>query len=208
MVEPCLHFSQKKIHSGLYKLYNIAQQPWPKLKLQFAYFLGFFFTLSFTCCLYHLCYVMKRWFLCSFTAKSSSVLLNYIVLIIPYLGIGIEETNAGIGILASRILVQYRTNKMPDCVSLVRCRTCSGIVSFFSVRYRTDWMPDSPAFRHFYVYVHEHWHGHAALTWTCNMDMDMQYGHAAWTCTRSMALVMQHVSGQWICMDAAMPECR
>jgi hypothetical protein len=47
------------------------------------------------------------------------------------LGIGIEKTNAGIGIPASRILVQYRTTKMPDCVSLVRFRTCSGIVSFF-----------------------------------------------------------------------------
>jgi hypothetical protein len=41
----------------------------------------------------------------------------------------------------------------------------------------TDRMPDSSAFRHFYIYVHGHWHGHAALTWTCNMDMDMQYGH-------------------------------
>ncbi len=46
-------------------------------------------------------------------------------------GHGIEETNAGIGIPASRILVWYRTKKMPDCVSLVRYRTCSGIVSFF-----------------------------------------------------------------------------
>jgi hypothetical protein len=47
------------------------------------------------------------------------------------LGIGIEKTNAGIGIPASPILVRYRTTKMPDCVSLVRHRTCSGIVSFF-----------------------------------------------------------------------------
>jgi hypothetical protein len=43
----------------------------------------------------------------------------------------IEETNAGIGIPASRILVRYRMKKMPDCVSLVRYLTCSGIVSFF-----------------------------------------------------------------------------
>ncbi len=47
------------------------------------------------------------------------------------LGIGIEKTNAGIGIPASRLLVRYWTTKMPDCVSLVRYRTCSGIVSFF-----------------------------------------------------------------------------
>ncbi len=46
------------------------------------------------------------------------------------MGIGIEETNAGNGILASRILVQYRTKKMPDCVSLVWYQTCSGIVNF------------------------------------------------------------------------------
>jgi hypothetical protein len=43
----------------------------------------------------------------------------------------IEETIAGIGIPASQILVWYRTKKMPDCVRLVRYRTCSGIVSFF-----------------------------------------------------------------------------
>jgi hypothetical protein len=47
------------------------------------------------------------------------------------LGISIEKTNAGIGIPASRILVRYRTTKITDCVSLVRYRTCSGIVSFF-----------------------------------------------------------------------------
>ncbi len=47
------------------------------------------------------------------------------------MGIGIEETNADIGIPASRILVRYQTNKMPDCVSLVRYRTCSGSISFF-----------------------------------------------------------------------------
>ncbi len=35
---------------------------------------------------------------------------------------------------------------MPDCVSLVRYLTCYGIISFFSARYRTDWMPDSPSF--------------------------------------------------------------
>jgi hypothetical protein len=45
--------------------------------------------------------------------------------------IGIEKTNAGIGIPASRNLVRYQTTKIPDCVSLVWYRTCSGIVSFF-----------------------------------------------------------------------------
>jgi hypothetical protein len=44
---------------------------------------------------------------------------------VAWLGIGIEETNAGIGI------PDYRTKKMPDCLSLVRYRICSGIVSFF-----------------------------------------------------------------------------
>jgi hypothetical protein len=48
-----------------------------------------------------------------------------------------QETNTGIGIPASRILVWYRNEKMLDYVSLVRYRTCSGIVSFFSVRYWT-----------------------------------------------------------------------
>jgi hypothetical protein len=46
-------------------------------------------------------------------------------------GIGIEETNAGIGIPASFLLVRYRTKKMPDCVALFRYRTSSGIVNHF-----------------------------------------------------------------------------
>ncbi len=46
-------------------------------------------------------------------------------------GIGIEEINAGIGIPASQILVRYWTKKILDCVTLIRYRTCSGIVSFF-----------------------------------------------------------------------------
>jgi hypothetical protein len=52
-----------------------------------------------------------------------------------YLGISIEETNAGIGIPAYRILVRYQTKKLPDCVSLVGYLTCSGFISFFSVWY-------------------------------------------------------------------------
>jgi hypothetical protein len=51
----------------------------------------------------------------------------------PYtkLGIGIEETNAGIGIPASMISVRYRNKKMPDCISLVQYWIDSGTVSFF-----------------------------------------------------------------------------
>jgi hypothetical protein len=48
------------------------------------------------------------------------------------LGIGIEETNASIGIRASIILVRCRTKKIPDCLGLVLYRTIPGIVSFFS----------------------------------------------------------------------------
>jgi hypothetical protein len=46
-------------------------------------------------------------------------------------GIGIQKTNAGIGIPASVISVRYRTKKMPDCATLFRYRIVSGIVSFF-----------------------------------------------------------------------------
>jgi hypothetical protein len=42
-------------------------------------------------------------------------------------GIGIQKTNAGIGILTSIISVRYRTKKMPDCVFLFQHRTGSGI---------------------------------------------------------------------------------
>jgi hypothetical protein len=60
-----------------------------------------------------------------------------------------------------------------------------------SVRYQTDRMPDSPAFRHLYIYVLGHRHGNEALTWNaaltwnvaltlicnkvmaCSMNMDM-----------------------------------
>jgi hypothetical protein len=45
-------------------------------------------------------------------------------------GIGIQKTNAGIGIPASVISVRYRSKKLPDCVALFRYRTGRGIVSF------------------------------------------------------------------------------
>jgi hypothetical protein len=71
-------------------------------------------------------------------------------------GIGIQKTNAGIGIPASIIPVRYRRKK---------CRTASlyygtGLLTaslVFPVRYRTDRMPDSPAFRYFksLFFLHE-----------------------------------------------------
>jgi hypothetical protein len=57
-------------------------------------------------------------------------------LLIPHahkskLGIGIEETYAGVGIPASMTSIRYRNTKKLDCISLVRYLTCSGIASFF-----------------------------------------------------------------------------
>ncbi len=62
---------------------------------------------------------------------------------------GVEETNAGINIPASFISVRLRTIKTPDCVSLVRYQTGSGIISFFAFWYRIDRMPYSSAFKLF-----------------------------------------------------------
>jgi hypothetical protein len=62
---------------------------------------------------------------------SQRITFSASIVVFAWQGIGIEKTNAGIGIPACRILVRYQTTKMPDCVSLVRYRTCSGIVSFF-----------------------------------------------------------------------------
>jgi hypothetical protein len=42
-------------------------------------------------------------------------------------GIGIQKTNAGIGIPASVISVRYRDKQMPDFASLFRYRAASGI---------------------------------------------------------------------------------
>jgi hypothetical protein len=49
------------------------------------------------------------------------------------LGIGIEETNASIGITACIILVRYRTKKMLECISFVRYWICPGIDFFIPV---------------------------------------------------------------------------
>jgi hypothetical protein len=46
-------------------------------------------------------------------------------------GIGIQKTNAGIGIPASVISVRYRAKKMPDCAALIRYRKSSDIVRLF-----------------------------------------------------------------------------
>jgi hypothetical protein len=110
------------------------------------------------------------------------------------LGIGIEETNAGIGVPAYIISVRYRTKQMPDCVGLVRYRISSGVVSFYHsgtglIRCRTV----RPFLQHTHTNTnthanthkntHTHGHGQAAwtLTWTCSMemgtmDMDKQHG--------------------------------
>jgi hypothetical protein len=46
-------------------------------------------------------------------------------------GIGIQKTNAGIGIPASVIPVRYRVKKVPDCIILFRYQTVYAIVSYF-----------------------------------------------------------------------------
>jgi hypothetical protein len=56
---------------------------------------------------------------------------------------------------ASRILDQYWTKKMPDCVSLVRYWTGFGIVSFFQ---SGTGLTGCRTVRHFYIYVNGHLH--------------------------------------------------
>jgi hypothetical protein len=85
---------------------------------------------------------------------------------------------------------------MTDCVSFVWYLICSGIVSFFSVRYRTDRMLDSPAFRQFYIYVHGHVDMDRSIDIECSIDMNMQHGHGiqyGWIC--SMVMDMQNGFG-------------
>ncbi len=81
------------------------------------------------------------------------------------MGIGIEETNAGIGIPASRILVRYRTKKMPDYVSIVWYQTCSGIVSVFQ---SGTGLTRCWTVQHSGISVYT-W----ILTWACSIDIDM-----------------------------------
>jgi hypothetical protein len=109
--------------------------------------------------------------------------------------------------------------KMPDCVSLVRYRTCSGNVSFFQ---SGTGLFGCRTVRHSGIYTHkqEHAHEHALanahkpMMCGMNMDrnMDVQHGHehghghapGTWTCTRDMDMHQGHGDGQapW------MPECR
>ncbi len=127
--------------------------------------------------------------------------------ILAQLDIGIKETNAGIGIQASRILVWYRTKRMLDCSSLIRYPPDLFRHHFLSFRCRADRMPGSPTFLYICICT---W----TLTQTCSIDMNMQHGHGiqyghwhvvwTWTHTCSTDLVMQHGSGQWTCMDAGM----
>jgi hypothetical protein len=101
---------------------------------------------------------------------------------------------------------------MPGCVSLVRYRTCLGIVSLFHsgtglTGYRTV--------RHsgiYILYVPRTWifsldtdmqngHGHGHAAWTRSMDTDMQHGHGhaawtlIWTCRMDIGIDMQHERG-------------
>ncbi len=75
----------------------------------------------------------------------------------------------------------------------------------FSFRYRTDQMPDSPAFilmnthmnTHTNTHTNMHSHMHTDLWWTGeNMDrnMDVQHGHEAWTwtCIMNMEMYKHH----------------
>jgi hypothetical protein len=97
------------------------------------------------------------------------------------------------GIPASRILVRYRTKKLPDCVSLVRYRTCSGIVS--SVHSNTG-LIGCWTVQHSGIYTHAHKHllAHAHTPMMCGMNMDVQRWHEAWiwTCTMDMEMEKHH----------------
>jgi hypothetical protein len=68
----------------------------------------------------------------------------------------------------------------------------------FSFRYRTDQMPDSPAFRH-YTHEHEHPLTHAHTPMMCGMNMDrnvdVQHAHKAWTWTCTMDIEMDKHHG-------------
>jgi hypothetical protein len=103
---------------------------------------------------------------------------------------------------------------MPDCVSLVRYRTCPGIVS--SVHSGTG-LTECRTVRHFYIqYIctcsmrmytdMQHEHKHAAWTQPWTTDMGMQLGHwyAEWTWSCSIYIDMQHGNGNaawtWACI--------
>jgi hypothetical protein len=100
-------------------------------------------------------------------------------------------------VLAFRHLVCYRSKKLPDCVSLVRYRTCSGIVSFFH---------SGPGLTGCWTVQYSGISMYGICTWTltwtwkCSMDMDIQHGHGhaarIWSCNLDLQLT---------CIDAGMP---
>ncbi len=60
----------------------------------------------------------------------------------------IHADAAGIGIPASSISVRYRSIPVPDGVPVIPVPDWFRHQLFCSFRYRTDWTPESPAFRH------------------------------------------------------------
>jgi hypothetical protein len=86
----------------------------------------------------------------------------FFILINSYLDIGIEETNAGIGIPSSIISVRYWTKKLPDCLGLVRYRTIPSIVSFFLPvpDYSDARQSGIPAFIHMNTHTNTHMNMH------------------------------------------------
>jgi hypothetical protein len=86
------------------------------------------------------------------------------------------------------------TTKMPDCVSLVRYRTCSGtghvpvLLVFFSPV--PNWLDVGwsgiPAFLYIWTWT---------LTWACSIDMDMLHdqSRAVCTCPCCMSMSILHV---------------
>jgi hypothetical protein len=89
-------------------------------------------------------------------------------MLISYLGIGIKEANAGIGIPASIIPVWYRTKKMPDCLTWFGTRPDPASLVF------SEGMPDSSAFRHLYTQTR-------TRTCTHTYDVRREHGRAVWT---------------------------
>ncbi len=132
------------------------------------------------------------------------------------MGIGIEETDTSCGTLASIISIRYWTRKMLDCVSLVRYRFYSGIISFF---HSSSGLIGCQTAQHLYTctstlkctctgtqtHTHGYWtlNGHSPWRWACSMYMDIQhgYGYAAWTLTCSMDMDMHHghAHAAWTC---------
>jgi hypothetical protein len=93
------------------------------------------------------------------------------------LGIGIEETNAGIGIPASIISFWHRTKEIPDCAGLVRYWIGPGIVIFF---HSGTGLIACRTVRHSGIFKHAHrqaaWTSDLDITWTSSMEMGVHHG--------------------------------